>query len=186
MCDYRKPDESAEPTVIVSIYTDHQRWIMRSDGSSQLIGSTKTVTPGYKTGMKVKPNIPVKNYGSDYNDLSAVYWLQYKNFFGSPFPIEHRFLCRQYSRQRSAIATLTRQINELRADIKELRTNEIAVNVNQTDSQLVPMGLAFLIVFVFTILMMWVTDSISRHDRLRAYESRRPTTPRPPEAPLPR
>lgn len=130
MCEGKEHDESVEPSVIASIYTDHQRWIMRSDGSSQLIGSTKTVTPGYKTGMKVKPNMPVKNYGSDYHDLTAVYWLHYKNFFSSPFPAEHKFLCRAYSRQRAEIASLTKQIDELRTEVRTVKVEKILVQVS--------------------------------------------------------
>jgi hypothetical protein len=127
-----EPDEtdSTEPTVIASVYTDHQKWIHYTDGSAKLIGSTKTVTPGYKTGMKVKPNMPVKNYSNDYNDLCAVYWLQYKNFFSSPFPVEHRFLCRQYSKQRAAIADLTKQVDALRAELEEVRMDRVLVQVS--------------------------------------------------------
>jgi len=132
MSNHKEPDEtpSVEPTVVASIFTEHQKWILRSDGSSQLIGSTKTVTPGYKTGMHVKPNMPVRNYANDYHDLTAVYWLQYREFFSSPFPTEHKFLCRQYSRQRATIENLTRQVDELRAEIEEIRTDRILVQVS--------------------------------------------------------
>ncbi len=180
MCQCKEPDESEEPTIIASVYTDHQKWIMRSDGSSELIGSTKTVTPGYKTGMKVKPNMPVKNYAADYHDLTAVYWLQYKEFFSSPFPTEHKFLCRAYSRQRAEIAGLTRQISELQLEVKGLRTNKLIIEVEPIGNELTMLGLSFLALIIFSFSMLWISDYISRRDRLHAAKSRCPPTPRPP------
>lgn len=183
MSDSTKTDEtrSSGPTVIASIYTDHQKWIHYTDGSVELVGSTKTITPGYKTGMKVKPNMPVKNYANDYTALHTVYWLQYKDFFSSPFPVEHKFLCRQYSRQRAEILDLKRQMEELRTEIRKPMPVLSEVGAIQAEGPPIALMLlaTFLVVALGTIISIRVSDMFNR----KGLEPR-PTTPRPDVKPI--